>query len=94
MEQAIGQLKRRFSCLSVGIGLKLERVCQTILACVSLHNLSNNYADPDFLRAGKPGVADDDDNDEDAAEAHGMTDNIRRRLDENLRRRIAHELAA
>lgn len=47
IEQAFGQLKRRFPILRYGVRLKLENTPKCIVACFVLHNVSRFLHDPD-----------------------------------------------
>lgn len=47
IEQAFGQLKRRFSVLRYGVRLKMERIPRCVLACVVLHNVAKKLQDPE-----------------------------------------------
>lgn len=47
IEQAFGQLKRRFPILRYGVRLKMDRIPQCILACVVLHNVAKKLQDPE-----------------------------------------------
>ena len=47
IEQAFGQLKRRFPILHYGICLKLSVVPTCIMACFILHNVAKHLSDPD-----------------------------------------------
>ncbi len=40
IEMAFGKLKRRFACLYRQLQIRLKRVCNVIIACFILHNLS------------------------------------------------------
>ena len=47
IEDAFGQLKRRFACLRMGLRISLPRVATTIIACFILHNYCKNCNDPE-----------------------------------------------
>ena len=49
IEQAFGQVKRRFYCLSAGLRMELDRRCRTIVAAFILHNICKDADDPVFF---------------------------------------------
>ncbi|XP_022104606.1 putative nuclease HARBI1 [Acanthaster planci] len=48
IEQTIGQLKKKFPCLSVGLRAHPERACRFIRACCVLFNLSKTFGEPEI----------------------------------------------
>ena len=48
IEQAFGQLKRRFSCLHAQLRLTPEKACSVILTCIILHNICKDLQVPDW----------------------------------------------
>ena len=55
IEQAFGQIKRRFHCLHAELRVTPEKVCAIFIACAVLHNISKDLNIPEV---------DDDDGDD------------------------------
>ena len=88
IEMAIGQLKRRFSCLKTPLRISLERVSATVMACCILHNICKEMRDPD------PDVQVQEEREEEVDEEQiGDEEQGTRRAGENTRNEIATALS-
>ena len=48
MEQTLGQLKRKFPCLALGLRVSPTRACEIIKSCCVLFNFAKILGEPDI----------------------------------------------
>lgn len=83
IEQAFGQLKRRFPILRYGVRLKMDRISRCILACVVLHNVAKKLQDPEEFENDEWANEEDTDISEIPRDSDGtLRDQGRRRRDQ------------
>jgi hypothetical protein len=92
VERAFGQLKKRFACLHYGLGIKLNRVCLTILACFILHNFAKLYREEDIADIFKNDDEESNSGDTDEVNVACVSDRLLETRGLTLRREINLQL--